>query len=55
MRHKVNDFSLELVPYAEALTIVNDRNILKKCLKFMNSNEYQRRRYALSTDVSSLK
>ena len=42
----VNDVTLDCVPHNEVMRIVNDRNLLKKAFKFMNSTEYYRRKKA---------
>ena len=42
----VNDVTLDCVPHREVLRIVNDRNLLKKAFKFMNSADYYRRKKA---------
>jgi hypothetical protein len=43
----INDNQMSSVPFAEVLSVLNDRNILKKYLKFMSSSEYHRRKYVL--------
>ena len=41
----INDTKLESLTHADALVLIRDRNILKKIFKFMNSNEYYRKKY----------
>jgi hypothetical protein len=42
----VNDVSLALIPYNDALLILNDRNLLKKGLSFISNREHYRRKAA---------
>ena len=44
---EINDTSLMNVKYSEVMRMVNDRNILKKTFKFINSREYYRRKCVL--------
>lgn len=41
---EINSTPLANTTFAEAMKIVNDRNILKKVFKFVNSKEYYRRK-----------
>lgn len=41
---EINDTPLSAMPFAETMKIVNDRNLLKKAFKFVNSKEYNRRK-----------
>lgn len=43
--YAINEISLDVVPFAEAMNMLLDRNILKKTLKFMNKREYYRRKF----------
>lgn len=40
----LNEIVLESIPHTDVLSMMKDRNILKKSLKFMNSKEYYRKR-----------
>lgn len=40
----INDSNLENMPHGDVLLLLNDRNLLRKNLKFMSSNEYYRRK-----------
>lgn len=40
----INDIQLEIVPFQETMSIIRDRNLLKKALKFMSRLEYYHRK-----------
>lgn len=40
----INEIVLDSVPHGDTIVMINDRNILKKTFKFMNSREYYRKR-----------
>lgn len=41
---EINDTSLMNVPFADALRMVEGKNLLRKGVKFMNSREYYRKK-----------
>lgn len=43
---EINDINLSNMKHEEVVRLIKDRNMLKKVLKFMNSREYYRRKYA---------
>ncbi len=40
----INDTFVDSMSHADTMSLINDRNILKKVFKIMNSGEYYRRR-----------
>ena len=42
--YAINDSKLDVVLHREVMQIVRDRNLLKKTFKFMNANEYYRKK-----------
>ena len=40
----INDIQLEIVTFQEVMSIIRDRNLLKKALKFMSATEYYHRK-----------
>lgn len=42
--YEINDQPLSHINHNEAMKIINNKNTLKKVLKFMNSKEYYRRK-----------
>ena len=40
----INDIQLDVLPFAEVMGIIRDRNLLKKAFKFMNSGDYYHRK-----------
>ena len=53
----INDVSLVSIPHSEVLGIVNNKNLLKKVMKFINPKEYYRKKSAIiggrNNDISS--
>jgi hypothetical protein len=46
----INDIHLDSISHADTISMVRDRNILKKTFKFMNSREYYRKRRGISSN-----
>ena len=41
---QINDNYLDVVPFKDVMAIIKDRNLLKKTLRFMNPQEYYKRK-----------
>jgi hypothetical protein len=47
----INDTLLEHMPHRDAVIMLNDRNLLRKQLRFISSSEYYARKYVSSTSA----
>ena len=41
----INEIALDMIPFADVMALVRDRNTMKKTFKFKNSSEYYRKKY----------
>ena len=49
--YAINDSKMDVVAHREVMQIVRDRNLLKKTFKFMNVNEYYRKKKSKETHI----
>jgi len=42
--YQINESNLENMPYGDVITMLRDRNLLRKQLKFINNSEYYARK-----------